>query len=268
VSRKTKKSRKDRKRSAKARRRLSGSTLDQHDRNDKTLTPPFRSLLPDPSSTKSWRDYRLPEMLWAALIISHLPRPEALDVFQQVAKFIGQIQDTDSAGSVTLSGLARLSPHLLQGFLDTVAATENLREVLRPLLLFRELPARDYWQQTLGQTPSIMNGWAKLQLAVAKTLDHQSQESTDCRWVRLLCAIAAERLIVTKESAVMYVRYPQSGDVAMVQASVRAAEVALDVILQDIDEEWPSQFWACQLSPDMGPVVFGQDGPLAEVTHW
>jgi hypothetical protein len=24
---------------------------------------------------------------------------------------------------------------------------------------------------------------------------------------------------------------------------------------------------SCQPSPDMGPVIFGQDGPLAEMTH-
>ena len=62
------------------------STIEEHKRLGQTLTPPILTI---PNvAPRSWVDDRLPEMLWAALVVSHLDREAALDVFRAVAKYV------------------------------------------------------------------------------------------------------------------------------------------------------------------------------------
>ncbi len=49
--------------------------LAKHKRNKKTLSPPFAEM----NFTKSsWIDDRLPDLLWAILIVVSMPREESL----------------------------------------------------------------------------------------------------------------------------------------------------------------------------------------------
>lgn len=234
------------------------STLAEHRHHGKSLIPPFAQLPPSVQS-KSWRDERLPEMLWAALLVTHLPRSEALGVFRELADCIHRLSkahESDQPYSVTLSSLAKLKPEVLQEILGIIASDNELKQILRPLLLFRELPARDYWQGVLEQTPSAED-WRNLMLAVAKTLDHQSQESTDCRWVRVICIMAAGKLAFPKqleELAKEFAYYPDYGDMRKVRPSIRAIELALDSAAE-IDQGWADKFWTqCLLDTPCFPL--------------
>ena len=54
--------------------------LDAHKQSGKVLTPPLLAI--KSLRTASWVDDRLPEMLWCALLVTHLPRPFALEIFR------------------------------------------------------------------------------------------------------------------------------------------------------------------------------------------
>lgn len=235
-------SRKKGKREKKKTRKFHHSTIEQHQQHGKKLIPPFATL---PKLVRtSWIDDRLPEMLWAALLISHLPRQDALSIFREVAKCIHKFRDTETLPyDITLTDLSKLKPEILTEILDVITATEEQRDMLLPLLLLKDLPAKDLWKKALGLAP-LTNGWETLMVAVAKTLHHQSQESTDCRWARLICLIAAGKLIVPPECAKEYFYYPDYGDMKAVRPKIRAAELTFEVN----EREWSQKFWSQCLS--------------------
>jgi len=234
------------------------STIEQHHRQGKRLVPPLANL--PKMQPRSWRDNRLPEMLWAALLVTHLPRPEALNVFRQLANHIHKHRDAGPSPDITHTGLSTLEPELLLKTLGIIAGADERRQALGCLLLLDDLPARDAWCQVVEPLDPA-DGWRRLMIAVAKTLDHQSQESTDCRWVRILCMMAAGKLhLPTDELAKEYLYYPDYGDMRKVRPSIRAAELAFDSIEEGGEREWPKKFWA-QCYADTGCV------PLPSVSN-
>jgi hypothetical protein len=229
---------------SKKKKQRNTSTIKDHIHRGKTLTPPLAAL-PGVRPT-SWMNERLPEMLWAALLIAHAPRQVALATFRQVAHYVSQFTEGDTIHDVTLSGLARAKPDLLQGFLKVIVATDAHRAVLTPLLLLHGLPAREAWAGVLND-PDPEEDWSLLTRAVAVTIDHQSQEATDCRWVRLMCLVSSGKIIMPPESVKEIGYYPNYGDMRHVRPGIRAAEIMFwDE--EDAKREWPEQFWAQCLS--------------------
>ena len=81
--------------------------------------------------------------------------------------------------------------------------------------------------------------------AVGKTLWHQSQESTDCRWVRLMAMVAANKLHFAPKLAGRTEElrhYPDKYDQRSVQPFIRATEMALDGLAK-LDHAWAKAFW-------------------------
>ncbi|MDD2537670.1 MAG: hypothetical protein PHU61_04260 [Candidatus Absconditabacteria bacterium] len=66
------------------------STLKQHKQKKKELNPPFLAHGFN-MKTSSWFDERLPEMLWAVLIIGNMERENALVFFRYVAKYVEKL---------------------------------------------------------------------------------------------------------------------------------------------------------------------------------
>lgn len=217
------------------------SKIRDHKVEGEKLIPP---LLQMPQSKPiSWMNDRLPDILWAVLLVSNLPRAQALSVFREVANYIGKLED-EKTGDVTHTGLSRMNPERLNELLNIIVGREGQRRVLIPLMLFRELPARGYWGRALG-TQTTPSGAELLMKAVGKTLYHQSQEATDCRWLKVLCAISAGRMKFPsnlKETVKGIVLYPNYGDMRSVRPSVRAAEMSLEKMDQG-KRDWPAKFW-------------------------
>jgi hypothetical protein len=223
------------------------STIDQHQRDKKTLIPPFLKL--PQLRLSSWVNDRLPEMLWATLLISHLPRSDALDVFREVAKYVNGVSDGDRPHDITHTGLSKLRTDILEGLLAILTASTERKEALRPLLLLREVPIGESWTEAIG-VASQDGDWGKLMLAVASTFDHQSQEATDCRWARILCMMAAGKLEFpadSREEVRMLVEYPNYGDMRTVRPTIRSTEQAIAGMDQGATD-WPTRFWAQCLS--------------------
>ena len=69
------------------------STISEHKHQGKKLIPPFVHNFN--MTYASWKDDRLPEKLWAVLLVTHLPRENALNVFRRVAKYIEDLPEDD-----------------------------------------------------------------------------------------------------------------------------------------------------------------------------
>ena len=180
-------------------------------------------------------------MLWAALLVISLPREDALSVFGQIAEYIYSLPEDKKFGDITHTGLSKLPSERLDEVLSIILAREEQKQVLTPLLLLDELPSREAWVKVLG-VDRAEDDWEPLMIAVARTLDHQSQESTDCRWLRVICAITGDKLLLRDQEAIKRILgYPNHGDIREVRPTIRSTEIVLCENAERL--AWAGKFW-------------------------
>ena len=223
------------------------STIKDHKHQDKKLIPILRQI---PNfQTVSWMNDRLPDMLWAILLVKQLPREQALNVFRLIVKYIDGLPKDEKFGDVTHTGLSKLPSEQLDDVLSIITLRQEQKQALAPLLLLDELPAKEAWTKVLDIDGTNIE-WEPFMIAVAHTLGHQSQESTDCRWLRVFCAMVAYELPgpPDKETLDGITFYPNVGDLRAIRSSIRAFESGLttEEKLTGADAErlaWADTFW-------------------------
>jgi len=220
------------------------SGIADHKRQKKVLVPPMMAI--PQVKLQSWMNDRLPEMLWCALLISKLGRSQALEIFRKTAALLQDLPPEQRAVQPTLSGLGSLPKDLLNRFLAVICHDAATQDALRPLLLFNELPARDQWAAAIGRAAHAED-WQAIKAAVLLVLGHQSQEATDCRWVRVLFHLCSGKLhLQTREQVQEILDYPSFGMPEKVRPTIRALEGMLGEMLSGV-WAWPEFFWRqCQ----------------------
>src|SRR5258708_3333362 len=216
------------------------SGIDAHKRQRKVLVPPLMAI--PRVALQSWMNDRLPEMLWSALLISQLGRTRSLERFRRVAALVPKLPVEKRMVQPALSGLAMLDQDILSQFLTAICADTESKSALRPLLLFDDLPAKQAWVRAIGLTPAVED-WDALKAAVFGVLDHQSQEATDCRWLRVLFqALSGKLYLPTNELGRQILEYPDYGLQQQVRPSIRSMEGLLDQFAEPASA-CPQSFW-------------------------
>ena len=158
--------------------------ISKHKLDGKTLLPPFRQL---PMSPSSWKDDRMPEMLWAVLLIGNIKREEALDTFRKVADLVSR---NSELSDITHSGIAAWSKESRIILINLLKKSHpEAQKILQSLAIFSDLPGYNEWKDVLGEPGNEKEVAGYLAKGVSATLRHQSQEATDCRWIKFLCEI-------------------------------------------------------------------------------
>ncbi len=210
--------------------------LNSHKRDGKKLIPPLLTV-PKLERT-SWMNDRLPDMIWACLIISNVDREEALNYFRHIASFV---KDNNECFDITISGISNLPEKTRKSILKHFTSySDNINNVLSSMMFFPSLPSYADWKECLQQY-NEKNSVNYLQNAVARCAFHQSQEATDCRWVRILCMVVGNRLHFPSDLADVaksIIQYPNYGDIHDLLPTIRAAEITFSA-----NKEWASQFW-------------------------
>lgn len=241
-----------RKRSGKdrGRKRRNTSSLQQHRRIGKTLLPPFLTLPGSGLTPASWTNDRLPEMLWACLVISVIPRDQALNLFREIAEIGFKYRDKDVSAEWRLyqSDLAVLPEEILAKLIQIITKHPLGYACLRPLLLLDKLPGNERWKALLQIEPQE-GDWNTLGNAVLLALDHQSQESTDVRWLNIMFTMALGRVKFAeamRERAEEIVHYPNRGDMRSVRPSIRAMELSFAMFPEEKEGQktWAADFWS------------------------
>lgn len=223
--------------------------LSGHTRIGKMLVPPLMRM-PGGVNFLSWCNNRLPEMLWAALLMEVLPREDALGAFREIASLGIAYREKGDKGNLwglNLSALAKQPYELISAIVRIVKKHPRAITALRPLLLFESLPARDVWKTEITADPED-GDWQTLAKAVSKCFDHQSQEATDIRWLRLMFKICLGALHFpsSMEERIEELRlYPNKGDMRSVRPFIRAGEMSLEMGAEGETprEPWPEDFW-------------------------
>ena len=189
----------------------------------------------------------------------------------------------------THSNLAARHPHLIPRIVEIITQHPLGYAALRPLLAIESLPGRELWQAAIGIEPDPQELDA-LADAMPEYLDHQSEHSTDVRWLLILFALLTKKFILPETMAervkdVCY--FPNRGDLRKVRPFIRSTEQIVWMPSGDQDPPfpWSAQFWqechtrtACILikaepmdkpeppSSEVGPVVARALDALSE--HW
>jgi hypothetical protein len=122
VAKETRKQRKGKK----ARTELSVTPISQHKKIGKDVIPPLAQLKNFPGFTpRDWSAERLPEMLWASMLLVSLGRDEALSRFRALGTVIHDRCEADEARrvtlrNVTLTGLASWTDEEFADFVKAV----------------------------------------------------------------------------------------------------------------------------------------------------
>lgn len=216
------------------------SSLADHKRYKKKLEPPFAKANFTPTS---WINDRLPDMLWAILAIDYWPRDKALSLFRHVGRFVHDNQDCHD---VTITGIGKYSIEKRQNIISHITSwSMNTKEMLRPMMFFDSMPGISDWRQYL-EDPIPEKDWERLSKAVLKTLWHQSEEATDCRWIKVLCEMLGGKMYFNKdmkETARGILEYPSYGNLSHIRPTIRAIEITPYVKKTKNDLKWPNDFW-------------------------
>lgn len=181
----------------------------------------------------------MPDVLWAVLLTGALPRNEYLSYFRSV---VDAAHKSDLKTGILHSDSAKLTEQQFDTLFTPLFADADVLTALTPLLLLENLPDRQHWLRHLTQPEA---GWAvqNLARAVAHTLDHQSEASTDCRWLKLVFMIAAGRVHMPAEMARPIIGFPNIGDMREVRPRIRSSEIALGGMPNEEPKLWPAAFW-------------------------
>jgi hypothetical protein len=240
------------------------SDIPTHKVVGKRLVPPLNTV---PNyNPSSWSHDHAPEMLWALLVASAFRREEYLDCFRAIASWLrhafppppdddGPSAQTkhsaqqnsdaefDCSCEIDHTSLAELSDKHFQEFVDIIVKHPLGYAALRPLLLLDSVPGIDRWRRVLGVEPTN-DDWHTLGVAVVSSLDHQSEKSTDVRWLKYVLKAILRKIVfheALRETAAEIIAYPNKGDLRKVRPSIRAGEMMLR---RSPPSDWIKKYWA------------------------
>lgn len=236
------------------------SKIRDHSQAGKVLTPPMVSALDQKMSLVSWTNDRLPEMVWAAIVLCAVEREVAFSNFRQIINYVHLHKDNDGIHDLTLSGIAKMQEEDRKAILAILTRNSAIATALSVCRKFERLPAASSWSDYLPEPGENVDA---LYQAVGSALWHQSEVSTDCRWVRLMGWVAAGKMRMPSEMLDELCRFPEVEDLKRVRPSIRAAEGALDA-MDKPSRDWSAAFWedAWDRTPCIAPAKqTDEEGP-------
>lgn len=141
------------------------------------------------------------------------------------------------------TSLAQLTDAQFEQFVEIPLAHPLGYGALRPLLHLDSLPGIQRWRTVLGIDPTE-HDWKTLAQAVIETLEHQSEISTDVRWLKYVLKIALGKVFFApgmRELAEEIIEFPNKGDMRSVRPSIRAAEMT---IRRNPPSAWIEKYWS------------------------
>lgn len=232
------------------------SSIFEHRKIGKKMVPPFNKL---PGTKKSsWFDDAAPEMLWAYIVADAVSREEYLKCFRivtdwcvanlpkyeervHVAKAIDPDNVRPPACEVEMAELAVLSNEQFDAFAAILRNWPDCIEGLSTLGTLTSLPGNEHWTRCF---PAAEPKWKILTSAMVPAGDHQSEITTDIRWLKVYMSIAFGKIRFPeemKQAVEEILDFPNSGDLRQVRPLIRSTEGAFRAMNEPL--KWIVNFW-------------------------
>ena len=226
------------------------SRLQDHKKEGSVLKTPLNTMK---MNTMSWANESAPEMLWAFLVASLFRRTDYLGCFREISQWanknlnkerpLDREMHTQPDVIPDLTRLSELPTELLKEFVGIIIRHPLGYAALRPLLLYESLPGLSNWKEVLQVEPyeSDFNTIGK---AAVPMFDHQSEISTDVRWLKFVTSIFSGRIKFPpgmEERVAEVVYFPKKGDLRAVRPFIRSGEMMLR---RNPTSKWVNDFWS------------------------
>jgi hypothetical protein len=185
--------------------------------------------------------------LWAVLLTGTLAREKYLPLVCAVAKAAMRFREKPKV-YIDHSALAEVSSNEFNSLFEEVLRDEPSRAALAPLLLLEGLPDRAHWAAHL-QAPEPEAGWRAMADAVVASMDLQSRNAIDIRWLRVMFLGLQHRLrfVEGQEEIVdMLCAYPDGRNIPdWADSMIRAMEPMMGIgdPTADRHASWSEAFW-------------------------
>ncbi len=204
--------------------------LERRKRQGKLLKSPFSRLPEDKFVWSSWKDEHLPNILWACVLAGSLDRNEYLRLFREIAIRARTHWKDNKDSSLCHNFFSTVSQDIFDDIFSPLTEMPLSLKVASSLRFIGSLPDHTLWSSFAPEIEDKEEGWNILARGIVECMDHQSQQATDVRWLKVMFMAICGRLIFPQEMEERmeeFRLYPNKGDMRVVRPSIRALEMTL-----------------------------------------
>lgn len=215
---------------------------------------------------QSWKDTRLPNMLWACLLASGMKREAYFSLCHAMCD-VAHARSEEAFQFITHQRLAEADAETFLQVMIPITETPDAISILRPIRLLRTLPDAAHWETILSD-PVPETDWHSLAKAIALCFDHQSQPSTDVRWLKLMYFVASGKMRMPPNMLERLLNYPADENHNTSGGFARASEsnfsMEIDGKTPSIDGAFDTEaFWKeCYESSSCHPAAMEKDNSV------
>ena len=207
---------------------------------------PFNSIpgMTEVGDEKSWPYGRLPEYIWMGLILEKFGRRRGLEALYKIIIELHRI--APSLRTPRLSSILSMPDDNQSEFYNVICNIVG-SQALNPLtLICTRTEAPVFSSFFFSADSSIENRQKKLIALLQKLMDHQSNESTDIRFVVLYFGLLTDHIVMQKKQLDLLLKYPylahSDEEMRMIRPLVRSAEQML-LEFEPSATEFLKKFW-------------------------
>lgn len=226
---------------------MSHITLSEHTfRKGKFITPfnaiPHTMELPD---DQSWFYGRMPEYLWIGLILKWFGRDSGLKILHLIAAKLHILAPELLTARISL--ITALPDDTQEKLYDYILSLMD-KKALSPLTIFLTTTKAPIFAQKFHSDMSIEDRCEKLIETMRELADHQSNESTDIRYVALYYRLLSGKFHLPESQMKLIELYPitthEDEIMRSIRPSIRVIEQMI-LVLADTSKEYLQMFWRC-----------------------
>ena len=166
------------------RKKSSHTPLAQRQRHGKTLKSPF-SELRRIIEWSSWKDHYMLNILWACILAGNLERDKYIRIFREVSNRAERVVKGKPKASLCHNFLSTLEQSEFDSIFSPMLTEDDVKKSVSAIILVETMPDFEKWNNLLSNNNVEAGDWHTLMTAVAKCMPHQTQETTDVRWLKL-----------------------------------------------------------------------------------
>lgn len=203
-------------------------------------------LIHELEDEKSWTYGRMPEYLWIGLILKFYGRDEGLRKSYGIISTLHKL--APDLYTARMSQIIALQADIQKKFYDCMISV-GAKEALAPLTIFLTASKAPVFAECFYcPDQSIEDRCETIIHTMRDIMDHQSNESTDIRFVALYFNLLSGKVHLLKEQVELLAAYPTANHsdeiMRMACPTVRSHEMMI-LTFEKTDSAYLKEFWRC-----------------------
>ena len=195
---------------------------------------------------KSWPYGRMPEYLWIGLLLKYYGREDGLRKSYDIISTLHKL--APDLNTARLSQVIKLDAEVQKRFYDFIVCI-GAKEALAPLTIFLTASKAPVFAECFYCPDQSIENRCKAIIDVMRDImGHQTNESTDVRFVALYFYLLSGKMHLPKDQVYSLTSYPKHKHtdeiMRMIRPSVRSLE-SMILTFQNADSDYLKNFWRC-----------------------